>query len=266
MTGRPTSAATARASAERVRDAAGGDGEPDLDHRRLEALPVLGRGDGLGVGPDHLGRARAADEPLLVQGHGQVETGLAAERGQHRVGALPIDDALQHVGRQRLHVGPVGEVRVRHDRGRVRVGEDDPVALLAQHAAGLGARVVELARLADHDRSRADDEDRFEIGPLGHQAAPASGSGSPGGSYARRRGHHQVALAAGAGHHPAELLEQVAAVVRARAGLGVVLHAARRDVPQAHPLAHAVVQVHVGDARPGRRGSPRRRRSCGSGW
>ena len=48
-------------------------------------------------------------------------------------------------------VGAVGRVRVGHDRRRVRVDQDDVVAFLAQGFAGLGARVVELARLADDD-------------------------------------------------------------------------------------------------------------------
>ena len=50
----------------------------------------------------------------------------------------------------------------------------DPVALLAQHPAGLGARVVELAGLADDDRPGADDEDRLDVGALRHQRAPPS--------------------------------------------------------------------------------------------
>ena len=103
------------------------------------------------------------DQAPLEQGHRRVQAGLAAERRQHGVGALALDDPGDDVGRDRLDVGPVGEVRVGHDRGRVRVDEDDAVALLAQHPAGLGAGVVELAGLADHDRTGPDDEDRVQI-------------------------------------------------------------------------------------------------------
>src|SRR5690349_21273819 len=46
---------------------------------------------------------------------------------------------------------------------------------------------------------------------------------------------------------PDELVEEVEAVVRARAGLGVVLDAARGDVEQANALDRAVVEVHVGE-------------------
>ena len=56
-----------------------------------------------------------------------------------------------------------GELRVGHDRRRVRVDEDDLVALLEQHLAGLRARVVELGRLADDDRTGAEDEDAVDV-------------------------------------------------------------------------------------------------------
>ena len=73
------------------------DGQADLGHGRLEQLAVLGGGDGLGVGADHLD-AEALQDPALVQGHGQVEGGLAAEGRQHGVGALALDDGGQHLG------------------------------------------------------------------------------------------------------------------------------------------------------------------------
>src|SRR5215210_5877024 len=45
---------------------------------------------------------------------------------------------------------------------------------------------------------------------------------------------------------PDELVEQPARVVRPRPGLGVVLHAPRRDVEQAQALDRPVVEAHVG--------------------
>ena len=178
--------------------------EADLDHRLLELLAVLGGGDGLGVGADHLRGARDADQAPLVELHRHVEPGLAAERRQHGVGPLPLDDPGEHLGRERLDVGAVGEVGVGHDRRRVGVGEHHPVALLAQHPAGLGAGVVELARLADDDRAGADDQDRLEVVAAGHQALRRTSS---------RRS-----------------VRKVGAVVGAGSGLGVVLHAEGADV------------------------------------
>src|SRR3546814_856877 len=42
------------------------------------------------------------------------------------------------------------------------------ITLVAQRLAGLRARVVELAGLADDDRAGADDEDGLEVAALGH--------------------------------------------------------------------------------------------------
>ena len=125
---------------ERSGDGGAGHVEADLDHRLLEPHAILGGRDRLGVGADHLRASRHADASLAVQRHGDVQPGLSAERRQHRVGPLAVDDRRQHRRRQRLDVGAIGEVGVRHDRRRVRVGEDHAVALLAKHATGLACR------------------------------------------------------------------------------------------------------------------------------
>ena len=160
--------------------------------------------------------------------------------GSTASGLLALDDPHEHLDVERLHVGGVGELGVRHDRGRVRVGQDHPVALLAEDLAGLGAGVVELAGLADHDRAGADQEDRLDVGALRHQATPRSGCGRPG-STPPVSAHDARVTPSTFG----ELLEQVGAVVRPRPRLGVVLHAERRGVEDPEALAHAVVEVHV---------------------
>ena len=147
--------------------------EADADHRRLELLAVFCRGDRCGVSAEHFRCPGNTDDTSVVQLHGEVQPGLPAERRQHCIGPFAFDDRCQNRGRQRLDVGPVGEVRVGHDRRRVGVDEDDAVALLAEHAARLRSRVVELARLTDDDRARADDEDRREVvAPGGIRARP----------------------------------------------------------------------------------------------
>jgi hypothetical protein len=57
---------------------------------------------------------------------------------------------------------------VGHDRGGVAVDQDDLVALFTQRLAGLHARVVELAGLADDDRAGANDEDALDVCALWH--------------------------------------------------------------------------------------------------
>ncbi len=70
--------------------------------------------------------------------------------------------------RDGLDVGGVRHLRVRHDRGGVGVDQDDAEALLPQRLAGLRARVVELAGLADDDRPGPDDEDRVDVRSFRH--------------------------------------------------------------------------------------------------
>ena len=153
--------------------AADGHGKADLDHRLLELVAIFGSGDGLGVGADHLRCAGHTDDAAFEQGHGRVETGLSTERRQDRIGPLALDDLGDDLRRDRLDVGGISEVGVGHDRRRIGVDEDDPVALFTQHATGLRARVVELAGLADHDRTGTDDQDRVDVSSLRHQT-PAS--------------------------------------------------------------------------------------------
>ena len=141
--------------------------------RILEHLAVLAAVDGVAVGADHLTRCTGEDA-LVEAGHGRVQPGLPAERGQHASTGVPGrclvgQDLLDGPGRDRLDVRRVGELRVGHDRGRVAVDQDDPVPLLAQGPAGLDAGVVELAPLADDDRAGADDEDAVQVGSLGHR-------------------------------------------------------------------------------------------------
>ena len=184
---------------DRGRDRAARHPQPRRVHRLAEEVAVLGAGDRVVVGADQLD-AEALERAVLVQRLGEVQRGLAAERRQQRVGALALDDLRDRPRQQRLDVGRVRELRVGHDRRRVRVDEDDLVALLAQDLAGLHAGVVELGRLADDDRPRAEDEDVLEVvtprhGPPpgtgrtggGRRSAPARPRGGTGPSRSRRR-------------------------------------------------------------------------------
>src|SRR4028119_974273 len=67
-------------------------------------------------------------------------------------------------------------------RGRVGVDQAPPVPPFPQRLARLGARVVELARLADDDRAGANDQDLVDVGSLGHVGALGTvGDGARGG-------------------------------------------------------------------------------------
>src|SRR5438034_1227108 len=147
--------------------------EADALHRLLEELAVLGLPDRGELGADQLD-AEALERAVLGERDREVQARLAAERREQRLRPLALDDLGDELGRERLHVGPLGELRVGHDRRGVRVHEDDLEPLLAKRLHRLGARVVELARLADDDRPRADDQDLPEVRPLGHPGPPAA--------------------------------------------------------------------------------------------
>jgi len=151
--------------------------EADLLHRLLEQEAVLAEAQGVDPRSQHLD-AVARQGAALLEGDGEVDPGLAADGRQQGVGAFLLEDLLDHLGDQRLHIGGIRELRVGHDGRRVRVDEDDPVPFALEDAAGLGAGVVEFAGLADDDRTRAEDEDGAEIGPSGHGGAEVYISGA----------------------------------------------------------------------------------------
>ena len=141
--------------------------EADPGHRLLEPRAVLGLVDGLGRGADQFD-AVLGEHAALVQLEGAVEGGLAAHGRQQGVGALLGDDSRHHLGGDRLDVGDVGGLRIRHDGGGIAVDQDHPAALVPQRLASLGSGIVEFASLADDDRPGADDQDAVQIIALRH--------------------------------------------------------------------------------------------------
>jgi hypothetical protein len=97
-----------------------------------------------------------------------VQRGLAAHGGQDGIGALFGDDFFHRLPGDGLDVCHIRRGGVGHDRGGVAVDQNDLVTLFTQGLAGLYAGVVELARLADDDGARADDEDAFEVCTFWH--------------------------------------------------------------------------------------------------
>ena len=156
---------------ERVRDVGARRLGAGLLDDLLERFAVLTAVDRLERGADELDVV-LLEHAGLAERDGRVERGLSAERRQQRVGALLGDDAFEDRRGDRLDVGGVGHLRVGHDRGRVGVDEDDADALLAQDAAGLGSRIVELGGLTDDDRAGADDHHRLDVVTLGHSWIP----------------------------------------------------------------------------------------------
>ncbi len=99
---------------------------------------------------------------------GEIERGLSADGRQQRehAGAAFVLEHLRFDANdlfdvflgERLDVGAVGEVGIGHDGGRVGIHQHDFIALGLERLARLRAGVVELRRLANDDRPRADHE------------------------------------------------------------------------------------------------------------
>ena len=143
---------------EGLHDAGARDVEADVEHQLLEDLAVFAALDRVFLRADELD-AVFLQHAGAGELEGKIERRLAAERREQRVRLLLGDDAFHGFDREGFHVGDVRRLRVRHDRGRIGIHQDDAVAFFAERPAGLGAGIIELAGLADDDRSRADDED-----------------------------------------------------------------------------------------------------------
>ena len=141
--------------------------QSDLLHRLAEELAIFGLVDGFGFRAYQLDPV-TIENTLLVQRQGGVQRRLSAHRREDRVGALFRYDFRDDFRRDRLDIGRVRQLRVRHDRRRIRIHENDPVALGLQSLAGLRSGVVEFACLADDDRTGTDYEDRFDVCAFGH--------------------------------------------------------------------------------------------------
>src|SRR3546814_5234800 len=86
-----------------------------------------------------------------------VKRRLTAQSVQHCIRALLFDDFGDDFRRNRLHISGVGQIGVGHDRRRIGIDQDNPIALFLQRLACLRARIVELACLTDNNRTRSEE-------------------------------------------------------------------------------------------------------------
>ena len=141
--------------------------EADFLHRIFEEETVFGFFDGFDFGADEFDFV-FIEHACFGKFDGEVQSGLAADGGEQRIGTLFAND-LSGVGdAERFDIGAVGELGIGHDGGRIGVDEDDFVAFLAEGFAGLGAGVIEFAGLADDDGAGADDHDAVKVGAFRH--------------------------------------------------------------------------------------------------
>ena len=126
--------------------------------------------------PNSLYDALAAgyDASYAVPGHRKAYDVLAWERVTAFLPAAPatVIDAGCGTGRWVEKFLDLGHRVVGIER------QNDLVALPLQRLHGLHPRIIELTALTDDNRSRPDDEDRRDVGALGHEAG-LPGVGEP---------------------------------------------------------------------------------------
>ena len=144
-----------------------GDGDAELGHGLLELDAVFAALDGVEVDADDL-HAVLGEHAGFGEAGGEVQSGLAAEVRQEGVRMFALNDAFHALDGKRFDVSMIGHAGIGHDRGRIRVDEDDLVARAAQGLARLRAGIVEFTGLSDDDRSGTDDQDLLDVLPLRH--------------------------------------------------------------------------------------------------
>jgi putative heme-binding domain-containing protein len=240
-----------------------GPGEHDYPKWQQRWSKLLAMSDGVRVSTcNTFRRDRRADQLDIVlrqharigEIHGEIQSRLAADRRQNGVGPFLRDDRFDEVDRERLDVGAVGELGVGHDRRWVAVDENDLEPLGAKRLTGLGTGVVELAGLADDDRTGADHEDAFQVGTSWHKSQVRSGY-SPTRRRARvvasRSIRRSVRLQPDVTSPPLlldqldEIVEQIIRIVRTRRRFRMVLDAEYRVVAMPQTLDRTVVQIRM---------------------
>src|SRR5690606_29676254 len=104
------------------------DSQADALHRFRKERAVLCHLDRTLLRPDKL-HSVALQYSALRQLERHVKRRLATHRGQQRVRALLVNNELHVLGRHRLDVRPIRDLRIGHDRCRVGVDEDYLVPL-----------------------------------------------------------------------------------------------------------------------------------------
>jgi hypothetical protein len=94
-------------------------------------LAVLGLVDDVGAAPI-ISTPYFSRTPISSRSSAQLSAVCPPMVGSRASGAFALDDLGDDLGRDRLDVGGIGQIRIGHDRRRVRVDQDDAVALFAQ--------------------------------------------------------------------------------------------------------------------------------------
>ena len=148
--------------------------QPDALHGFTEQLAIFSFCDRRGIGADHFHAMRRKNAGF-VQVEGRVQGRLAAHGGEQRkdfarghIYFLADDDLFDKFRRDRLDIGRIRKTGICHDRGGVRIDQNDAIALGAQRLARLRPGVIEFAGLPDDDRAGPNDQDGVNVGAARH--------------------------------------------------------------------------------------------------
>ena len=141
--------------------------QANRNHRLLERFAAFRLGNHIFTRADHLDAQLIEDSPP-GQIHRRVQTGLPAQCWQQCVGSFLFDDFLHVLPGDRLNVCAVGRVGVCHDGGWVGIHQHHLVPLFSQCLARLRSRIVEFARLADHNRTGTNNQYFVDVVAAGH--------------------------------------------------------------------------------------------------
>ena len=144
-----------------------------VDTELLEQLTILSLLDTLERCTQDLNTALLQDT-LLSELNSEVQTCLATQARNDSVRTLVADNLCHILQLQRLHIDLVGDECVGHNSCRVRVYEDNLIALLLQCKASLCTCVVELGSLTNYDWTRANHHYLLYICSLRHLISPPS--------------------------------------------------------------------------------------------
>ena len=90
---------------------------------------------------------------FFLELHRKIKTGLTADAGDNGIRTFVTKDLSNIFQRQRLHINLVRNRRIRHDRCRIGIHENDLVTLFLKSKTRLCSRIVKLCRLTDHNRA-----------------------------------------------------------------------------------------------------------------
>ena len=147
--------------------ATSGNFQADFGHRLIKLLAVLAAFNSRKVTANHLD-AKFIQNAALGKFNSSVKSSLTTEGRQQGVRAFLFDNLLDEFLGNWLNIGAINQLGIGHDGCRIGINQNNLVAIFFQHLARLGTGIVELARLANHDRTRPNYENALDVGTLRH--------------------------------------------------------------------------------------------------